>query len=633
MLLSRTFITASAVATATALCAGPALSAPSAGQPAPSPATAATEFTNVDDYSGNAQYTKYYNQELDWSNESCGDFLYSSPGATYECAFVTAPKDWHNPDTGDIKVAISRIVEHTDMTPGARRLLLSNPGGPGADGMFFGTYYMHINLNQQTTHNAIGVSPRGTGLSTLLACTPPKVSPDNFRHDEDSRTFTPEGVKAANRDQAEYFAQCDKESNGLQKFINSDQTARDYNLIRAVLGYEQSDFWGVSYGAWLGANMAKMFPNNFDRVVLDGNPNWQTDSLEVTFLRMPEAVQAVVDQHLFPWVAEHSDRYGLGGRPRTVAANFERIREAAAAGKLGTWNTPDQVDLRLVAAARSPFFWDSTMQYFVRLFEATKNPAAAAKLRAEQSASTPVATVDSTAPRNFSMELYRAVSCSDTPGITDYNEWAQKVYPTVDRYPTAGPTFRSTRCAGWQHAPALTEEIINRPLKQVLMLDQEADPATSYLGAYRASQAVKGNVAHLVVDDQIGHGAPSRTNQCAKDHFFGYLLEGKFPEGDVHCQAGPVQVRDASDGTMMPNDTVYEYGNPASDEQPLPATSRYFHRIFMGLPVDRKATQEHRENAGKRSETLPAMNDQRVLDYLKRSHEWQARAELNSWGK
>jgi pimeloyl-ACP methyl ester carboxylesterase len=47
--------------------------------------------------------------------------------------------------------------------------------------------------------------------------------------------------------------------------------ARDLDAIRRALGERRISYWGVSYGTYVGAVYATMFPHRTDRVVLDSN--------------------------------------------------------------------------------------------------------------------------------------------------------------------------------------------------------------------------------------------------------------------------------------------------------------------------------------------------------------------------
>jgi pimeloyl-ACP methyl ester carboxylesterase len=42
------------------------------------------------------------------------------------------------------------------------------------------------------------------------------------------------------------------------------------DLVRKLMGYEEFNYWGWSYGTVIGAMYAAMFPESVGRIVLDG---------------------------------------------------------------------------------------------------------------------------------------------------------------------------------------------------------------------------------------------------------------------------------------------------------------------------------------------------------------------------
>ena len=63
---------------------------------------------------------------------------------------------------------------------------------------------------------------------------------------------------------------CEANSDGILPYITTDNSARDMDMMRAVLGDEQLNYLGYSYGTFLGATYAKLFPEKVGRLVLDG---------------------------------------------------------------------------------------------------------------------------------------------------------------------------------------------------------------------------------------------------------------------------------------------------------------------------------------------------------------------------
>ena len=58
--------------------------------------------------------------------------------------------------------------------------------------------------------------------------------------------------------------------------------ARDLDLLRAVLGDTKLNYLGYSYGTFLGATYAELFPTKTGRLVLDGAIDPATTDFDVT---------------------------------------------------------------------------------------------------------------------------------------------------------------------------------------------------------------------------------------------------------------------------------------------------------------------------------------------------------------
>ncbi|NGO71059.1 alpha/beta hydrolase, partial [Streptomyces boncukensis] len=113
----------------------------------------------------------------------------------------------------------------------------------------------------------------------------------------------------------------------LLPHASSRNVARDMDVIRAALGERKLSYYGVSYGADLGAVYTQLFPRRADRIVLDGS----TD---------PEATQYQLFQHAggpaeegldewAAWAARHHGTYRLGRTAPRVRASVQRLLDRA----------------------------------------------------------------------------------------------------------------------------------------------------------------------------------------------------------------------------------------------------------------------------------------------------------------
>src|SRR5690349_13252412 len=135
----------------------------------------------------------------------------------------------------------------------------------------------------------------------------------------------PGGDISADVARAQRIAQaCAVNGGALIEHISTPNEARDIDRIREALGERRLSYWGVSYGTYVGAVYATMFPNRTDRVVLDSNDDPNPQRLARGWI----ANFAVGAEDRFPdfaaWAAARNDTYRLGTTQAAVRATYLR---------------------------------------------------------------------------------------------------------------------------------------------------------------------------------------------------------------------------------------------------------------------------------------------------------------------
>ena len=75
---------------------------------------------------------------------------------------------------------------------------------------------------------------------------------------------------------------CAQNSNGILPFITTVNSARDMDLLRGVLGDKKLNYLGYSYGTFLGATYAELYPQRVGHLVLDGALDPAVSNLDVS---------------------------------------------------------------------------------------------------------------------------------------------------------------------------------------------------------------------------------------------------------------------------------------------------------------------------------------------------------------
>lgn len=500
----------------------------------------------IDDHSADPAYARYYEQSVNWGG--CPPSLFTD-GSTIQCALVTVPVDWADPSQGDITIGISRPLD----PPSHARLLLVNAGGPDNSSASMAEMLEQWQPQVQLDHLVVGVDLRGItdGLGTQVSCDyAPRSGAENFM-DGDSRNPTIESLRAQQDWWNRSISACLRQHATFLKGITTPNHARDLNLVRALLGFRRADLLGVSSGSSLMAYASRMFPDRFDRVVLDSNMNWLHLDWQRQAVHRVRMDQLNLQQAFIPFIARHDDQFHMGTTPQQVMTTFQRIYRATSEHRMGSV-TPDQA-LASLDGTGMWIFWDLLVSPSLSAMTAALDGDPAHIADAEQMAAMTYADLRTQSSFN---PMADALQCNDS-GSTDPRSIAQKM-ADVRTYWAIGASTLVDKCQHWPWSPALDRGLETRTRVHALMVQNEFDPSTPYSQALK-DRRENGHVARMVlVNNAATHGAMFDDNACTANAEFAYLNYGVMPARDVVCQAKPMH------SFAMQDTVTYEYGHPAA---------------------------------------------------------------------
>ena len=213
----------------------------------------------------------FYDQVLRWKD--CGEGL--------QCTTATAPLDWSDPEAGDIDLA---LVRHP--ATGGNRVgsLLVNPGGPGGSGYDFikDSLDYAVDKDLQAGFDIVGFDPRGVGRSSAVTCYQPADMDEYLYGLTTAKRGTDAWIKELETSALDFGEACTENTGALLEHVDTESAARDLDLLRAVLGDEKLNYLGYSYGTFLGATYAELFPEKVGRLALDGALDPSTSNFDVT---------------------------------------------------------------------------------------------------------------------------------------------------------------------------------------------------------------------------------------------------------------------------------------------------------------------------------------------------------------
>ncbi|HUC24336.1 MAG TPA: alpha/beta hydrolase [Streptosporangiaceae bacterium] len=456
---------------------------------------------------------------LSWHR--CPEVTVGAPTtARLQCASLQVPLNYANPAGRKITLALSEVPA---TAPPAKQqgVLLVNPGGPGASGLSF-AQEVAAGLAPQVArqYDIVGFDTRGVGASKpALSCEPAFFSrprPD----------YVPAGPAAeqvlVNRAK-QYAAACEKRYGWLLPYMTTKDLARDMNSIRVALGQRQINYYGVSYGTYLGQVYATLFPHQVRRMVLDSvvDPNgvWFADNIQQDY-----AFQARMTA-FFSWIARNDSVYHLGKTEADVNSTFNaamrRLEAHPISGSSGPLIGPDELNDTFLVGGYSNSWWPYLA---AGLSSYVRSGSGAELIPLYQQ-------IGKQGENEFA--VYNAVECSDVGWPRSWAYWnsdTRKVYPKAP-YETWGNTWFNAACAFWPvKGPAKSLHIHAAGLAPILMLQGTKDGATPYAGALAARKLLPS--ARLVVVQGGGNHGQSLSyppNDCVNGYLNRYLADGSLP--------------------------------------------------------------------------------------------------------
>ncbi|MEU4350309.1 alpha/beta hydrolase [Streptomyces sp. NPDC023838] len=460
---------------------------------------------------------------LDW--KPCAD---DTARTGRECATLPVPRDYDDPHGPSLTLAVSRL---RSANPEKRRgALLVIPGGPGGSGLRQ-LAEQGAALREETggAYDLVSFDPRGVGASTTASC----ALSDDDRMMVNLRSWPgPGGDISENIARSRRVADaCRRNGGAVLRSFTSRNEARDIDRFRQALGERKLSAYGVSYGTYVGAVYAQLFPQHTDRWVLDSNGDpdpgrvergWLANMAPAADIRFPDFAAWASDparETKGLRLAEHAQDV----RPLVIALAAKLDVEPRKTAKEGVPLTGNQLRQALQMALYS----DGSFPMLARLIKAAQDPAA-----------TPVLPAPLAEPMSDQEAAgVVGVLCNDMSWPKSVPSYERAVAADRIRHPlTAGSPVNVLPCTFMKDAPAEKPvRITDEGPSNILMIQGLRDPATPYFGALKM-RAAWGDRARLVTVDHGGHGMYlDNGNACGDRAVTTFLTAGVRPERDTYC--------------------------------------------------------------------------------------------------
>ena len=460
---------------------------------------------------------KFYGQKLDW--QDCGEV---------KCATLKVPLDYAKPAGQTIRISVDKVP-----AKGARRgSLLVNPGGPGGSGYDYAAAADFIVTGKvRRSYDVVGFDPRGVqrsqpitcvddaGLDKILAADP---TPDDKAEQQSAQAA------------AKQFGQdCKAKAGPLLGHVSTVEAAKDMDVLRAAVGDAKLNYLGKSYGTFLGATYADLFPTRVGRMVLDGVVPPDLSNSEVNEGQakgFEGATRAYVRDCVSRGHCPLGDSEDAGMKrirdflksvdatplPVSGDARVDKLTEGWASMGIASAMYTKSDWQRLTAALEGAFGGDGTALMGL------------ADEYAERDAGGTY--------RGNIMQVINAVNCLDRQGDSDlagYEKDAQKFAKVA---PTWGPmlAWGSLSCGQWPiKATGAPKRITAAGTGPIVVVSTTRDPATPYEWGVRLAKELEDG--HLISYDGDGHTAYMSGSDCVDKAVDAYLIDGAVPAEGKAC--------------------------------------------------------------------------------------------------
>lgn len=466
--------------------------------------------------------SSYYEQHLHWTE--CN--------APFQCSQLVVPLDYSQPSGATISLAVIRL-RAVDQATRIGSLVL-NPGGPGGSGVAYARgAEAVVDGSVRARYDIVGFDPRGVGASAPVRCLSGQQI-DLYTTTDGSPT-TPAGVAQQVAVSKMFAAGCATKSPALYAHIGTIDSARDVDVLRAALGDTTLNWLGASYGTFLGATYAGLFPTRVGHMVLDGaiDPTLTNNELSLGQAKGFELALhrfvASCDQQSDCPLPTNSVQAGIT-RIQTLFASLEKKPLPTGGGR------PLTSALAMNAVLSYLYFppgdWD---QLRYGLIDALRGNGATllSMLDSRQGRAPNGQYTDNSTDALYAVN---ALDRPDRPGVIETEAsavaWA-KVAPVFGAFLAWGQLPYS-----YWSAPATDSEhpITAAGSPPILVVGTTYDPATPYAWAQSlAKQLSKGVLLTRIGDGHTAYGMGSPCIDIAIDSF---LVSGTPPPAGTVCRTG-----------------------------------------------------------------------------------------------
>ncbi|KAF9871106.1 hypothetical protein CkaCkLH20_11523 [Colletotrichum karsti] len=526
----------------------------------------------------------------------------------FQCARLLLPMDWTAPEETqrDHEFAIAMVKQPANVSildPRYGGEVYLNPGGPGAQGVTFlsGRSNDHLvtTINgddpEGKVFDLVSFDPRGVGFSTpRISCFDDLVNRQLWHQlgsaygniDVSGPTFDLLWARAKSLEKLCDTGSPDSERSLALSTVTTPFVARDMlamvekageareRRVREALngaarselpdslqyrpGKELLQYWGFSYGAFLGGTFASLYPDRVGRMVVDGCGDW-VDSASgefKSFLIDTETEWREFFNLCHAAGAERCALYSSEGA-ESMQKSVHDLLESLEHDPISVMEdgmpfpelfTKDTLIEGIFGTLYRPYrdrSWVKLAETISALLNGTVTPAAVDMLpsRKIHTSTSDCETPDCVGEgihEGFWSEINFGVYCPD--GLDFRNLTKAQIIPWVqslqEQSPLFGSMFATTSklpCVGYPVRPKwrFAGPFGGKTKVPMLFIGNTLDPVAPLEGTKMNVPLFEG--ARLLQQDSVGHCSTNAPSRCTVSHVRQYLVFGELPEEGTIC--------------------------------------------------------------------------------------------------
>jgi pimeloyl-ACP methyl ester carboxylesterase len=494
--------------------------------PSPSPTPSPSSSASASLAANPPELAAFYDQKVRWSG--CG--------GGFDCTKVKVPLDYTNPQGETIELDVVRLKGRSPLGS-----LVLNPGGPGGSGVDYARAARAVVSDKvRNEYDVVGFDPRGVVNSEPVDCV------DDAQLDAllaaDGTPDTPDEVSALGAISREMGAGCRFRSPEVAAQMDTLSAARDLDILREVLGDERLNMLGKSYGSFLGATYADLFPSRVGRLVLDGILPASLDSDEITLgqakafdVALRRFVEDCIGAEDCPLPPDVDD--GIAA----IQGLLDDLDARPLPGIDGRMLTESMATSAILYYLYfPPTDWEALRYGLQDAFNG--DGAELMRMLDER-----VQRRENGTYADNSNEAFYAVSCLDRPAVGGVDHAQELAKDWAEEAPVFGPflAWGNQPCWQWPFGPGTAEAagdpapITATGTEPILVVSTTYDPATPHEWGVQVAGELE-NAALLTLDGD-GHTAYTSGSKCIDDAVDDYLLRGRLPAEGTVCTLDPVE--------------------------------------------------------------------------------------------